>query len=133
MQWRKSLWWWGVRPAGFAPGWGDTAVAAAPEFAEVPMRAPRSAAAGVPVGVQALHALKAFLHDQVDDLEALRLQRRRAVAPMPRTVRYRHPVSGCTWDGQGHQPQWLRDALLHEGWLLIDLRQAAHLDQMPAA
>ena len=125
MQWRKSLWWWGVRPAAFAPGWGDTSVAAAPEFADAPMRVARPAGAQSSVSAQALQALKAFVHDQVCDVETLRAQRQPALPTLSRTVRYQHPVSGLTWDGQGRQPQWLRDALLHEGWLLIDLRQAA--------
>jgi DNA-binding protein H-NS len=41
-------------------------------------------------------------------------------------VRYRHPVRGCTWDGHGVQPQWLRDALLQEGYLLHQLRCAGN-------
>lgn len=36
--------------------------------------------------------------------------------------KYRHPVTGETWDGQGSQPQWLRDALLKEGLLVEELR-----------
>lgn len=43
-----------------------------------------------------------------------------SAAPAP--VRYRHPVRGDTWDGRGLQPQWLRDAVLHEGYLLCQLR-----------
>lgn len=42
--------------------------------------------------------------------------------PLPHPARYRHPVLGCTWDGRGRQPQWLRDAVLHEGYLLAQLR-----------
>lgn len=36
--------------------------------------------------------------------------------------KYRHPVSGDTWDGQGHQPEWLRHALLKEGYTVEELR-----------
>jgi DNA-binding protein H-NS len=42
----------------------------------------------------------------------------------PATIRYRHPVSGETWDGQGEHPQWLRDALLKEGYTVDALRRA---------
>ena len=36
--------------------------------------------------------------------------------------KYRHPVSGDTWDGQGTQPQWLRDALTRGGYTVEELR-----------
>lgn len=42
----------------------------------------------------------------------------------PPPARYRHPVLGLTWDGRGVQPQWLRDAVLQEGYLLYQLRCA---------
>ena len=41
------------------------------------------------------------------------------VAPSPK---YRHPMSGETWDGQGTQPQWLRDALTRGGYTVEELR-----------
>lgn len=37
-------------------------------------------------------------------------------------VKYRHPVSGETWDGDGPHPEWLRDALLKEGLRVDELR-----------
>ena len=43
-----------------------------------------------------------------------------ATGPLP--VKYRHPVSGETWDGQGPHPDWLRRALLQEGLRVDDLR-----------
>lgn len=45
--------------------------------------------------------------------------------PGPLPVKYRHPSSGETWDGQGPHPQWLRDALLKEGFTVDELRRAA--------
>ena len=39
-------------------------------------------------------------------------------------IRYRHPVSGDVWDGQGEHPQWLRDALLKEGYTVDELKRA---------
>jgi len=47
-----------------------------------------------------------------------------APAPAPTGIRYRHPVSGEIWDGQGEHPQWLRDALLKEGYTVEELRRA---------
>lgn len=48
-----------------------------------------------------------------------------APAPTPSAaIRYRHPVSGDTWDGQGEHPQWLRDALLKEGYTVDALKRA---------
>lgn len=40
----------------------------------------------------------------------------------PRAVKYRHPVTGDTWDGDGPHPDWLRSALLKEGYRLDELR-----------
>ena len=43
-------------------------------------------------------------------------------ADTPSAPRYRHPLHGLSWDGRGRQPQWLRDAVLQEGFLLTELR-----------
>lgn len=40
-------------------------------------------------------------------------------------AKYRHPTTGETWDGKGAQPNWLRAALLREGFTVDELRQAA--------
>ena len=37
-------------------------------------------------------------------------------------IRYRHPVTLESWDGCGAQPQWLRDALIKEGYTVDELR-----------
>ncbi|MEN9452794.1 MAG: hypothetical protein RLZZ369_1853 [Pseudomonadota bacterium] len=36
--------------------------------------------------------------------------------------KYRHPITHETWDGEGVQPQWLKDALIKEGYLVDELR-----------
>lgn len=36
--------------------------------------------------------------------------------------RYRHPITGETWDGEGGQPTWLREALTREGYTVDELR-----------
>lgn len=46
-------------------------------------------------------------------------------APGPLPPRYRHPLSGDTWDGTGPHPDWLRSALLREGYTVDELRRAA--------
>jgi DNA-binding protein H-NS len=40
------------------------------------------------------------------------------------SIRYRHPVSGETWDGQGEHPAWLREALLKQGYTVDELKRA---------
>lgn len=45
--------------------------------------------------------------------------------PPPLTAKYRHPVSGETWDGIGSQPPWLRDALIRQGYTVEELRASA--------
>lgn len=65
------------------------------------------------------------------------LRGRSAPAPGPgpasaAVTRYRHPVSGASWDGEGPQPQWLRQALLYEGYTVDQLRVRSHLDTGPS-
>lgn len=53
------------------------------------------------------------------------------------TVRYRHPVSGETWSGEGPQPLWLKAALVKEGYRVDELRvtssvPASHASDLPA-
>ncbi|MEY2875396.1 MAG: hypothetical protein RLZZ373_2767 [Pseudomonadota bacterium] len=49
----------------------------------------------------------------------------------PAEIRYRHPVTLEVWDGCGPQPQWLRDALIKEGYTVDELRPVA-LQTVPA-
>jgi DNA-binding protein H-NS len=42
-------------------------------------------------------------------------------APSP-PAKYRHPRTGQEWSGIGRQPQWLRDALLTEGFTVDELK-----------
>lgn len=42
--------------------------------------------------------------------------------PQSTGTKYRHPISGETWDGVGSQPQWLRLALTKEGYTVEELR-----------
>jgi DNA-binding protein H-NS len=47
-------------------------------------------------------------------------------------IRYRHPVTGDTWDGQGEHPPWLREALLKQGYTVEELRRAVAEAAAPA-
>jgi DNA-binding protein H-NS len=47
-----------------------------------------------------------------------------STAARPEAVKYRHPKTGQTWNGDGAHPQWLRDALLKEGYTVDELRAA---------
>lgn len=37
-------------------------------------------------------------------------------------LKYRHPRTGETWDGEGAQPVWLREALTRQGYTVEELR-----------
>jgi DNA-binding protein H-NS len=45
-------------------------------------------------------------------------------APTPPTIpqQYRHPIMGAVWNGKGAQPQWLKDALIQEGYTVEALK-----------
>jgi DNA-binding protein H-NS len=43
-------------------------------------------------------------------------------------IKYRHPVNGATWDGQGSQPDWLKQALLKEGYTVRELKNEHYVD-----
>ncbi len=62
-------------------------------------------------------------------ITAHELQRHKAVparpVPVPASPKYRHPTTGDTWNGLGPQPDWLRLALIKEGFTVEQLRQAA--------
>jgi DNA-binding protein H-NS len=45
-----------------------------------------------------------------------------ACSQQPAEIRYRHPVTLEVWDGRGTQPQWLREALIKEGYTVDELR-----------
>lgn len=57
--------------------------------------------------------------------------------PPPRraenSVKYRHPVSGETWDGEGPQPEWLRRALGPEGYRVAELQPGSADHERAAA
>ncbi|MEY4764619.1 MAG: hypothetical protein RI907_1292 [Pseudomonadota bacterium] len=47
----------------------------------------------------------------------------------PKTLKYRHPRTGETWDGEGSQPQWLREALTKQGYTVEELKLDSPLNR----
>ena len=58
---------------------------------------------------------------------AKRVEKPVVAAPIP--PKYRHPRSGETWDGEGAQPPWLREALTKQGYTVEELRFNSPLNQ----
>jgi len=59
------------------------------------------------------------------ELEELIVEGAHAVRPalvVELALKYRHPVSGETWNGQGGQPVWLKEALTRQGYTVDELR-----------
>jgi DNA-binding protein H-NS len=52
-----------------------------------------------------------------------------AAKPQPILPKYRHPRSGETWDGEGSQPPWLREALTKQGYTVEELRIDSRLNR----
>jgi DNA-binding protein H-NS len=56
-----------------------------------------------------------------------------AGTPSPRKprIKYQHPKTGETWDGEGQHPEWLRHALLKEGYMVSELAPSeSHASQL---
>ena len=69
-----------------------------------------------------IHALMEYWGITVADLQADTPAGESAARLKPPAVKYRHPVTGDTWDGQGLHPEWLRRALLLEGLRVDELK-----------
>lgn len=82
------------------------------------------------VVVHRIRALMAFWQITPDELAdpEFALPAPPPAAALPAAPKYRHPRSGETWDGQGSQPDWLRQALLREGFLVEELRIEAEAE-----
>lgn len=50
-----------------------------------------------------------------------RAQAAAALGKAPAPVKYRHPLTGLTWNGFGRQPLWLKTALTQEGYRVEEL------------
>ena len=42
--------------------------------------------------------------------------------PVHHAPKYRHPVTGQLWNGVGLQPDWIKEALIREGYTVDELR-----------
>lgn len=69
-----------------------------------------------------IHALMEYWGITEADLNAAEPAPAPAAIPAPTPIKYRHPVTGDTWDGQGPHPEWLRRALLQEGLRVDELK-----------
>lgn len=70
-----------------------------------------------------IRRLMAFWQIEPDELHGLPPAPPRP--PAVQKTRYRHPVSHAEWAGEGPQPEWLRHALLREGYTVEELRRCA--------
>lgn len=72
----------------------------------------------------ALRSIRKLIEFWRIEPEELQLDEGSVVRPAPVVfeLKYRHPVSGETWDGQGVQPPWLRLALTKQGYTVEELR-----------
>lgn len=48
----------------------------------------------------------------------------------PAGPKYRHPHTGETWNGEGSQPPWIREALTKEGFTVEELRLTQSPEQV---
>ena len=74
--------------------------------------------------VRAIRKLVDFWQIAADELDMGPQPARVAAPPPPAPTgpKYRHPLTQQTWDGQGLQPSWLKDALTREGYTVDELR-----------
>jgi DNA-binding protein H-NS len=99
-------------------GWAGASLPPEIDTAGPAELSPRSRAAVI----HRIRSLMEFWSITPEDLEAwdpAATPPRPSAAP---TVKYRHPGTGDTWNGEGAHPQWLRDALLKEGFTVEQLR-----------
>jgi DNA-binding protein H-NS len=57
---------------------------------------------------------------------------RAPVVIAPLLPKYRHPRTGETWDGEGTQPPWLREALTKQGYTVEELKVDSPLNRQEA-
>lgn len=97
----------------------ESGIAFDPFAPEVPAPLSRRERAAV---LARIEALMEYWGITVADLEATATDAPAAPSDAVLPVKYRHPVSGLTWDGQGAHPDWLRHALLQEGLRVDELK-----------
>jgi DNA-binding protein H-NS len=75
--------------------------------------------------VLTIRKLMAFWQIEPHELCGVVLRPRVAAPAAPARPHYRHPITQQEWNGIGAQPDWLRDALLREGYTVEALRRCA--------
>jgi DNA-binding protein H-NS len=71
------------------------------------------------IAIAHIHTLMEYWQITVEDLQAHDgVESPQSALP----IKYRHPITCESWDGQGAQPDWLRNALLLEGYRVEELR-----------
>ena len=60
--------------------------------------------------------------DELGIEESSMIVRKVEPPPPPAGPKYRHPRTGETWNGEGSQPPWIREALTKEGFTVEELR-----------
>jgi DNA-binding protein H-NS len=60
--------------------------------------------------------------DELGIEESETIVRTAAPPPPPAGPKYQHPRTGDTWNGEGSQPSWIREALTKEGYTVDELR-----------
>ncbi|MFT3857305.1 MAG: H-NS histone family protein [Aquabacterium sp.] len=76
--------------------------------------------------LRSVRKLVSFWQITADELAGIPEPVRVETPPPPEpTTKYRHPITGETWDGEGSQPQWLREALTREGYTVEEVRLPA--------
>jgi DNA-binding protein H-NS len=75
--------------------------------------------------IRKIRRLMAFWRISPTELRGRDAPPQRPVPAVAAAARYRHPISGAKWNGDGPQPQWLREALLYEGYTVDQLRVRA--------
>jgi DNA-binding protein H-NS len=72
-----------------------------------------------------IHRIRTLMEFWGITAHELRRYKAMPAVQVPTSAKYRHPATGDTWNGRGPQPDWLRHALLKEGFTVEQLRQAA--------
>lgn len=81
--------------------------------------------------LRAIRKLVDFWQITPEELKERASSKARVAAPVPVAVppKYRHPRTGECWDGEGTQPQWLREALTKQGYTVEELKADSPLNQ----
>lgn len=103
----------------------------AEEVADVSARVEREKAARRKIVLHQIRQMVEFWDISENELKSRGA--RKPPLPASSEAKYRHPVSGEAWDGVGSQPEWLKNALVKEGFLVEELRVQSAAPEAVAA